>query len=82
LHFKQKQYPEIQIFSDWETIYIFCETPLDSPHQYSEEDMKRMPSFLVDDVYVLFGDQFFQQSDGILMGTNCAPLLVDLFSYL
>lgn len=29
----------------------------------------------------VFGDLVFQQSDGILMGTNCAPLLAYLFLY-
>ena len=28
-----------------------------------------------------FGGQIFQQTVGILMGTNCAPLLADLFLY-
>jgi hypothetical protein len=36
-----------------------------------------MFGFLVD----VFGDQVFQQSVGIPMGTNCAPLLADLSSY-
>jgi hypothetical protein len=40
-----------------------------------------MLDFLVDDIYVVFGDQVFQQSVGIPMGTNSAPLLVDLFVY-
>jgi hypothetical protein len=30
---------------------------------------------------LVFGDQVFQQSVGIPMGTNCAPLLADLFLY-
>ena len=30
-------------------------------------------------IYVVFGDQVFQQTVGIPMGTNCAPLLADLF---
>ena len=29
----------------------------------------------------MFGEQIFQQIIGIPMGTNCAPLLVDLFLY-
>ena len=29
----------------------------------------------------MFGDQVFQQTVGIPMGTNCAPLLADLFLY-
>jgi hypothetical protein len=40
-----------------------------------------MLSFFADSVYVVFADQVFQQSVGIPMGTNCAPLLEDLFLY-
>jgi hypothetical protein len=39
--------------------------------------MSGMLGFLVDNIYVVFGDQVFQQSVGIPMGTNCAPLLAD-----
>jgi hypothetical protein len=53
----------------------------DSPYKYSEADIKGMLGFLVDNIYVVFGDQIFQQSVGIPMGTNCAPLLTDLFLY-
>ena len=40
-----------------------------------------MLGFLVDNIYVVFGDQVFQQTVGIPMGTNCAPLLAHLFLY-
>jgi hypothetical protein len=40
-----------------------------------------MLDFLVDNIYVVFGDQVFQQTVGIPMGTNCTPLLTDLFLY-
>ena len=40
-----------------------------------------MTEFLVDNIYVTFGGQLFQQMVGIPMGTNCAPLLADLFLY-
>jgi hypothetical protein len=40
-----------------------------------------MLGFLVDNIYVVYGDQIFQQSVGIAMGTHCAPLLTDLFLY-
>ena len=44
-----------------------------------------MIEFLVDDIYVMFGGQLFQQMVGnsmfVPMGTNCAPLLADLFLY-
>jgi hypothetical protein len=51
----------------------------DSPYKYSEGDFKSMLGFLVDNIYVVFRDQVFQQSVGIPMVTNCAPLLVHLF---
>jgi hypothetical protein len=53
----------------------------DSPYKYSEADIKRKLVFLVDNIYVVFGDQVFQQSVGIPMDTYCAPLLTDLFLY-
>ena len=40
-----------------------------------------MLGFLIDTIYVAFGDHVFQQSVGIPMGTNCTPLLADLFLY-
>ena len=40
-----------------------------------------MIEFLVDSIYVRFGGQLFRQMVGIPMGTNCAPLLADLFLY-
>jgi hypothetical protein len=53
----------------------------DSPHKYSEADIKSMLGFLVNNIFVVFGNQVFEQSVGIPMGTNCAPLLADLFLY-
>ena len=32
-------------------------------------------------IYVQFGDMIYQQIVGIPMGTNCAPLIADLFLY-
>ena len=40
-----------------------------------------MIEFLIDNIYVRFGGQLFRQMIGIPMGTNCAPLLADLFLY-
>jgi hypothetical protein len=40
-----------------------------------------MLGFLVDNIYVVFVDQVFQQSTSIPMGTNCVSLLADLFLY-
>ena len=40
-----------------------------------------MLEFLIDNIFVQFGGQVFQQTIGIPMGTTCAPLLADLFLY-
>jgi hypothetical protein len=36
---------------------------------------------LIENIFVSFGETLFQQVVGIPMGTNCAPLLADLFLY-
>ena len=40
-----------------------------------------MIEFLIDNIFVQFGECLFRQVIGILMGTNCAPLLADIFLY-
>jgi hypothetical protein len=50
-------------------------------HKYSEVDIKEMVGFLIDNIFVVFGKQIFQQTVGIPMSINCAPLLADLFLY-
>jgi hypothetical protein len=40
-----------------------------------------MLEFLIDNIFVSFGGILFQQVVGIPIGTNCAPLLADLFVY-
>jgi len=53
----------------------------DSSKKLSETDIISMLEFLIDNILVVFGGRVFQQTIGILMGTNCAPLLADLFLY-
>jgi hypothetical protein len=53
----------------------------DSTKKFSETDILNMVEFLIDNIFVLFGGLVFQQTVGIHMGTNCAPLLADLFLY-
>ena len=48
---------------------------------YSEEQVISMLEFLIDNIFVSLGGTLFQQVVGIQMGTNCAPLLADLFLY-
>ena len=36
-------------------------------------------SYLLDNIYIRFGTKLYRQIVGIPMGTNCAPLVADLF---
>ena len=38
-------------------------------------------TFLLDKIYIRFGSKLFRQIVGIPMGTNCAPLVADLFLF-
>jgi hypothetical protein len=40
-----------------------------------------MLEFFIDNIFVFFGGRVFQQTVGIPMGTNCAPLFADLLLY-
>ena len=48
---------------------------------YTADQICRMVEFLIDNIFVKFGGCLFRQVIGIPMGTNCAPLLADLFRY-
>ena len=38
-------------------------------------------NFLLDNIYIRSGEKIYRQVVGIPMGTNCAPLIADLFLY-
>ena len=38
-------------------------------------------SYLLDNIYIRFGNKLYRQIVGIAMGTNCAPLVADLFLF-
>ena len=59
----------------------FVKEHSDSKNKYTEDDKVNMLEFLVDNIFVVFGGKVFQQIVGIPMGTNCAPLLADIFLY-
>ena len=58
----------------------FVKDHSDSNKKFSETDIQ-MLDFLIDNIFVTFGGRVFQQTVGIPMGTNCDPLLADLFLY-
>jgi hypothetical protein len=52
-----------------------------STKKFSETNIINMLEFFIDNIFVMFGERVFQQTVDIPMGTNCAPLLADLFLY-
>ena len=38
-------------------------------------------TFLLDNIFIRFGTKLYRQVVGIPMGTNCAPLVADLFLF-
>ena len=59
----------------------FTSDPLNGDNKYTANDICKMIEFLMDNIYVRFCGQLFQQMVGIPIETNCAPLLADLFLY-
>ena len=60
----------------------FVKNTSNAKYKYTEDDIVRMLDFLIDNIFVECGGVIFQQIIGIPMGTNCAPLLADLFFYI
>ena len=59
----------------------FVKEHSDSKNKYSEDDIVKMIEFLVDNIFVVVAGTVFRRTVGIPMGTNCAPLLADIFQY-
>ena len=59
----------------------FVKEHSDSKNKYSEDDIIKMLEFLVDIIFLAFAGKFLQQTVGIPMRTNCAPLLAEIFLY-
>ena len=50
-------------------------------HLWSCQNVCDALSFLLDNIYIRFGTRLYRQIVGIPMGTNCAPLVADLFLF-
>ena len=48
---------------------------------FTKDDLKEMLTFMMDNIYVTFGDTIFKQLIGIPMGCDCAPNVADLFLF-
>ena len=48
---------------------------------WSSQKVCEALTFLLDNIYIRFGSKLYRQIVGIPMGTNCAPLIADLFLF-
>ena len=63
-----------------ETHFFTMENPK-KYHAWSCQNVCVASSFLLDNIFIRFGTKLYRQLVGIPMGTNCAPLVVDLFLF-
>ena len=52
-----------------------------SKHSMTDETLIKYVEYLVDNIYVSIGNKVYRQCVGIPMGTDCAPLLANLFLF-
>ena len=60
---------------------VFSDKKYDSYTCWTCTELCEAFTFLVENIYVQFDSMVYQQIVGIPMGTNCAPLIADLFLY-
>ena len=67
-------------------LYIACNDKnvfftSDAVKYYNLWSCQKALTFLLDNIYIRFGSKLYRQIVGIPMGTNCAPLVADLFLF-
>jgi hypothetical protein len=59
----------------------WTDAPKENTLHWDCKTMIRVMNWLIDNIFVTFGDKCFRQVIGIPMGTDCAPFLANLFCY-
>ena len=72
----QKRTPVLQIRRDF-----FSNKKYDSYKCWTCTELSEAFTFLMENIYVQFDGMVYQHIVGIPLGTNCAPLIADLFLY-
>ena len=49
--------------------------------RFSDHNVREALIYLLDNIYITFGTKLYRHIVGIPMGTNCAPLVADLFYF-
>ena len=60
---------------------FFTDEPMKNYTNWTCSEVCESLTFLLDNIFVRYGNTIYRQVIGIPMGTNCAPLVADLFLY-
>ena len=61
-------------------MHLYIRKPI-KYHAWSCQNVCDALTFLLDNIFIRFGSKLYGQVVGIPMGTNCAPLVADLFLF-
>ena len=61
--------------------FFLLQKNLKKYHAWSCQNVCDALTFLLDNIFIRFGTKLYRQVVGIPMGTNCAPLVADLFLF-
>ena len=62
-------------------MHFLLQKSLKKYHAWSCQNVCDALTFLLDNIFIRFGTKLYRQVVGIPMGTNCAPLVADLFLF-
>ena len=62
-------------------VFFFTSEKHEKYHAWSCQNVCDAVTFLLDNILIRFGTKLYRQVVGIPMGTNCAPLVADLFQF-
>ena len=64
-----------------EMYFLLWKKALKKYHAWSCQNVCDAMTFLLDNIFIRFGTKLYRQVVGIPIGTNCAPLVADLFLF-
>ena len=78
-----------QTFNREGSLYLACNDKnafftSEQPKRYKMWSCQKVSDalhYLLDSIFIRFGSKLYRQIEGIPMGTNCAPLVADLFLF-
>ena len=62
-------------------MHFYLRKNLKKYHAWSGQNVCDRLTFLLDNIFIQFGTKLYRQVVVIPMGTNCAPLVADLFLF-